>query len=68
MEVQTNNLISVTEAAKRLGVIRQRVFQLIKAGKLPAKMVGSQYVIQESDLELVKDRQTGRPPKAKEPK
>jgi len=66
METETNNLISVTEAAKRLGVIRQRVFQLIKAGKLPAKMVGSQYVIQESDLELVKDRQTGRPPKTKE--
>ncbi len=64
MDTETNNLISVTEAAKRLGVIRQRVFQLIKAGKLPAKMVGSQYIIQESDLELVKDRQTGRPPKA----
>ena len=68
MNAETNNLISVTEAAKRLGVIRQRVFQLIKSGKLPATMVGSQYVIQESDLELVKDRQTGRPPKAKESK
>ena len=63
MEDETNNLLSVTETAKRLGVIRQRVFQLIQSGKLPAVMVGSQYVIKESDLELVKDRKTGRPSK-----
>ncbi len=66
MKDETNNLLSVTEAAKHLGVIRQRVFQLIQTGKLPAVMVGSQYVIKESDLELVKDRPTGRPPKAKD--
>ena len=68
MKDETNNLLSVTEAAKRLGVIRQRVFQLIQTGKLPAVMVGSQYVIKESDLELVKDRPTGRPPKEKDAK
>jgi excisionase family DNA binding protein len=65
MNDEANNLLSVTEAAKRLGVIRQRVFQLIQSGKLPAVKVGSQYVIKESDLELVKDRKTGRPPKTK---
>jgi excisionase family DNA binding protein len=65
MNDAANNLLSVTEAAKRLGVIRQRVFQLIQSGKLPAVKVGSQYVIKESDLELVKDRKTGRPPKPK---
>jgi excisionase family DNA binding protein len=63
MSGETNNLLSLTETAKRLGVIRQRVFQLIQSGRLPAVMVGSQYVIKESDLELVKDRKTGRPPK-----
>jgi excisionase family DNA binding protein len=63
MSDETNNLLSVTETAKRLGVIRQRVFQLIQSGKLPAVMVGSQYVVKETDLELVKDRKTGRPPK-----
>jgi excisionase family DNA binding protein len=63
MSDETNNLLSVTEVAKRLGIIRQRVFQLIQSGKLPAVMVGSQYVIKESDLELVKDRKTGRPKK-----
>jgi excisionase family DNA binding protein len=65
MEDETNNLLSVTETAKRLGVIRQRVLQLINAGKLPAVKVGTTYVIKESDLELVKERKTGRPPKAK---
>ncbi len=68
MKDETNNLLSVTEAAKRLGVIRQRVFQLIQTGKLPAVMVGSQYVIKESDLELVADRKAGRPPKDKDAK
>ena len=63
MSSESDNLISVTEAAKRLGIIRQRVFQLIQSERLPAVKVGSQYVIKESDLELVKDRKTGRPPK-----
>lgn len=68
MKEKTDNLLSVTEAAERLGVIRQRVFQLIKAERLPAVMVGSQYVIKESDLKLVEDRPTGRPPKDKDQK
>lgn len=65
MKEKTDNLLSVTEAAERLGVIRQRVFQLIQSGRLPAVKVGSQYVIKESDLQLVEDRPTGRPPKDK---
>ncbi len=68
MKDGTNNLISVTEAAMRLGVIRQRVFQLIQTGKLPAVKVGSQYVIKESDLEQLANRKTGRPPKDKDTK
>ena len=63
MKAKTDNLLSVTEAAERLGVIRQRVFQLIQSDRLPAVMVGSQYVIKESDLKLVENRPTGRPPK-----
>jgi excisionase family DNA binding protein len=65
MKDETSNLLSVTETAKRLGVIRQRVFQLIQSGKLPAVMIGSQYVIKESDLTLIAERKTGRPPKDK---
>jgi excisionase family DNA binding protein len=64
MSDEIQKLLSVTETAERLGVIRQRVLQLINAGKLPATKVGNAYVIKESDLELVKDRKTGRPPKS----
>ena len=67
MEEVSGNLISVTEAAKQLGVIRQRVLQLIDAGRLPATKVGSTYVIKETDLDLVKDRKPGRPPKINPP-
>jgi excisionase family DNA binding protein len=63
MSDKTSDLISVTEAAKRLGVIRQRVLQLIDAERLPAVKVGNQYVIKEQDLELVAERKVGRPPK-----
>jgi excisionase family DNA binding protein len=58
-------LLSVIEAAEKLGVSRWRVNQFIDEGRLPAKKVGRSYVILESDLQLVENRQTGRPPKDK---
>ena len=58
-------LLSVIEAAEKLGVSRWRVNQFINEGRLPSQKVGRSYVIRESDLELVRERQTGRPPKAK---
>ena len=61
-----NNLLSVKEAANLLGVNHQRVQALISQGRLPAQKVGNSYVIKETDLELVKDRKTGRPPKIKD--
>jgi excisionase family DNA binding protein len=61
-------LLSVIETAERLGVSRWRVNQFINVGRLPAQKIGRSYVIKESDLELVKDRPTGRPPKDKEAK
>jgi excisionase family DNA binding protein len=57
--------ISTTDAAGRLGVTRQRVLQLIEAGRLPATLFANVYMIRESDLKLVKDRPAGRPPSAK---
>lgn len=60
------DLVTVKEASKILGVTVGRVHHLIDAGRLPAEKLGSQYVIKKSDLELVKDRPTGRPPKEKE--
>jgi excisionase family DNA binding protein len=58
-------LISVKQAAAALGVNRQRVQQLIESKRLPAEKVGAYYVIREADLELVRERKVGRPPKAK---
>ncbi len=56
----------MSDVAARLGVTVWRVHQLIKEQRLPAVKLGSQYVINEKDLELVRDRRrTGRPPKAK---
>ena len=54
-------LLSTPEAAEALGVTVARVQQLIWRGRLPAQKVGRDYVIQESDLEAVKVRPTGRP-------
>lgn len=56
-------LLSVAEAAEKLGVSRWRVNQFIDEGRLPAQKVGRAFVILESDLQLVENRPTGRPPK-----
>ena len=65
MSNQKVKLLSVKQAADALGVNRQRVQQLIESNRLPAEKVGAYYVIRESDLELVRERKTGRPPKTK---
>lgn len=57
------SLISTKEASEKLGVSVLRVQQLIWAKRLPAKKIGRDFVIDESDLGLVADRPTGRPPK-----
>ena len=60
------DLLTVAETAKELNVGVRRVHDLIKAGRLPAEKLGSFFVIKRADLELVKDRPTGRPPKVKD--
>lgn len=65
MSKDETKLLSVKQAAAALGVNRQRVQQLIDSKRLPAEKVGTYYVIREIDLELVRERRTGRPPKAK---
>jgi excisionase family DNA binding protein len=54
-------LVTVTEAAKILGVHRSRVHALIQSERLPAQRVGAVYVIKERDLALVTERKIGRP-------
>ncbi|HEY0459259.1 MAG TPA: helix-turn-helix domain-containing protein [Pyrinomonadaceae bacterium] len=61
--MENDKLLSVKETAQILGVNHQRVQALISQGRLPAQKIGNSYVIKESDLELVKNRKVGRPPK-----
>ena len=60
-------LLTTTEAAKILHVSPIRVRQLIREGKLEAKQVGRDYVIEESSLQFVKTYgKAGRPAKKTE--
>lgn len=56
-------MITATQAATRLGITPRRVLALIKSGRLPAEKFGRDWMIDESDLKLVKDRKPGRPRK-----
>ncbi len=59
--------LTAKQVAERLNVNDSRVRQLINSGKLPAEKYGNLWLIDEKDLELVKDRKpTGRPPKNKD--
>jgi excisionase family DNA binding protein len=58
-------LLTTKDAAERLGVTVGRVHQLIHDERLPAEKVGRDYMINEKDLKLVKDRKPGRPRKAR---
>jgi len=59
------NLLTTKEASEKLGVSVRRVQAMITDGSLPATKLGRDYVIKESDLELVKDRKPGRASKDK---
>lgn len=59
------DLIGTKEASERLEISQKRVQALIKNGQLPAEKVGRDWLIKESDLELVKERKVGRPKKKK---
>jgi excisionase family DNA binding protein len=60
--------LSASETAKRLGISRMRVNQLINSKILKAERIGTVYAIRESDVEELasRERKAGRPPKAKE--
>lgn len=55
------NLLTITQTAERVGLTRQRVHALIKAGRLPAERVGSVLLIKESNLKLIAVRKSGPP-------
>jgi excisionase family DNA binding protein len=57
-------MLSTLEAAEKLGVSPIRIRQLIQDGKIKAKKLGRDYVIEESELESVKTYgKAGRPVK-----
>ncbi len=57
-------LLSVKEAAARLGISDRRVRILISNGKLKAHKLGREHAIEEQDLEgVVVYGKAGRPPK-----
>jgi excisionase family DNA binding protein len=58
-------LLTTAEAADQLGITSRRVRQLIADGRIAAKKVGRDYVIDPRSLKAVEDRKTGRPAKGK---
>ncbi|MGH9822746.1 MAG: helix-turn-helix domain-containing protein [Blastocatellia bacterium] len=55
------SILTTGEAAEKLGISKRRVQQLVKSGRLPARMFGGSLMILEDDLSLVANRKTGRP-------
>lgn len=60
---EMTELIGVGEAAKRLGVHRQRVYELIEAGRIATVKIAGRILIDAAELEKpdIKDRKPGRP-------
>lgn len=50
MGYKMKKYLSVSEAAKKLGISRMQVVRKIKKGEIPAQKVGRIYVISEGDL------------------
>lgn len=57
----SSNLLSVTQAAKLLGITRQRVHDLLKNGQIVARKLGRFYYIEATEIERYKDKPTGKP-------
>ena len=65
--IDTEKLVTVTEAAKILKIGRMGVHQAIKRGKLPAIKLGGVFLINRSDLPKYERSKSlgGRPKKKK---
>ena len=57
------DLLTTRESAEILGISDARIRQLIYAGKLPSQKIGQMNLVKKADLELIRERKTGRPPK-----
>jgi excisionase family DNA binding protein len=54
-------LIPLTEAAKEIGLTRQRLHQLIVNGQIKATRLGRYYYIERSELERYRQLPAGKP-------
>lgn len=61
--MKTENYLTTPQAAARLGVSVRRIQALIKAGQLPARQRGQDFVINQADLARITERKPGRPVK-----
>ena len=61
-----NDLLSTAAAAREIGVCRSRANVLIQSGRLKATRIGNAWVVRRRDLDAVRDRPNGRPPKISE--
>jgi excisionase family DNA binding protein len=60
-----SDYITAADAAKELDVLPHRVRVLIHEGRLPAEKHGGVWFIRRADLDKVRDRPAGRPPRRK---
>lgn len=60
-----DEMLTTEQAAKCLGVSRQRVLQFVETGRLAAQKVGRDWVVRSVDLNAFANipRSTGRPRK-----
>lgn len=56
-----DELLTTLEAAERIGVSRARVLQLIAEGQLPARRLGSQWVVRAQDVDAFERQPVGYP-------
>lgn len=70
MAAEKDKLLSVADISEQADISRQRVLQIIESGNLKAEMVGSNYIIRQSEFENWSGsrRKAGRPPKVKSEK
>jgi excisionase family DNA binding protein len=62
---QQPKFLSTAEAAERMGMTTSGVRRLILTGRLPARKLGRDWIIQPADLRTVKKSNAGRPRKPK---
>lgn len=57
-------MLTTTQAARYLHISSERIRQLIKAGKLPARRVGRSWLVDKRDVDLFQPGHPGRRRKA----